>query len=323
MVKIARTVSALSDGAAIVVGLACLIAPLAGQGGRFSARLDVLNHFALLWFVGAALSLGYGLVFAAPSLRFAAAGLGLAGMLAAAALIAPELMRPIRPNVSTDAPHQITLIQLNAWDENADVEGTADWVAAQHPDLVLMQEVEAPILRAMIKRGFHHLRGMARTAIFSRAEPTFAPFKIPMQDWRILPGFSRATFASAGGAYSVVSTHLDWPTRRDQASQIAVLAEVLDHYPTDRLILAGDFNLTPWSFTLRGLDTRLGMERRDRALFSWPVRLFPKAPLSWPLALLPIDHLYAGQAWRTVSIARGPRLGSDHYPIVVRLALTQ
>src|SRR5271170_3104127 len=144
MVRIARTLSALSDATAIVVGVTCLLAPLAGQGGRFSARLDVLNHFAPLWLVGAALSLGYGLAFAAPSTRLVMAGLGLAGVLAAAALIAPELMRPIRPNVSVDAPHQIKLIQLNAWDENADVEATADWVAAQQPDLVLLQEVEAP-----------------------------------------------------------------------------------------------------------------------------------------------------------------------------------
>src|ERR1700733_3986249 len=99
MVRISRTVSVLSDSAAIMVGLTCLVAPLAGQGGRLSARLDVLNHFAPLWLAGAVLSLGYGLVFAAPSLRFLAVGLGLAGVLAAAALIAPELMRPIRPNI--------------------------------------------------------------------------------------------------------------------------------------------------------------------------------------------------------------------------------
>lgn len=322
MVTIAKTVSILSDATVVAVGLACLVAPLAGQGGRFSARLDVLTHFAPLWLAGAVLSLGYGLVFAAPSLRFAIVGVGLAGALAAAALIAPEMMRTIRPNVGADAPRQIKLIQFNVWDENADVEATADWVAAERPDLVLMQEVEPAIRQAMIRRGFHYVRGVQRTAIFSRAEPKFAPFQVPMRDWIILPGFSRATFASTGGDFSVVSTHLDWPTRRDQPSQIAALAEILDRYPTDRLILAGDFNLTPWSFTLRRFDARVRLERRDRALFSWPVRLFPKAPLSWPLALLPIDHLYAGLAWRTVAIARGPRLGSDHYPIIVRLALT-
>ena len=36
--------------------------------------------------------------------------------------------------------------------------------------------------------------------------------------------------------------------------------------------------------------------------------------------LLPIDHLYAGPGWATVSVRRGPPLGSDHYPLVVTLA---
>ena len=231
------------------------------------------------------------------------------------------MTRPIRPAVGMDAPRQIKLIQFNAWDQNADVDKTADWIAAQAPDLVLMQEMEPPIQQAMTRRGFHYIRGLARVAIFSRAEPTFAPFRVPMHDWPILPDFARATFPSPGGAFSVIAVHLDWPTRADPQAQTKVFAELLDHYPTDRLILAGDFNLTPWSFALRGLDERLRMERRDRALFSWPVRLFPRAPLSWPLAFLPIDHVYAGKAWRTVSIERGPRLGSDHYPVVFRLAL--
>jgi endonuclease/exonuclease/phosphatase (EEP) superfamily protein YafD len=61
--------------------------------------------------------------------------------------------------------------------------------------------------------------------------------------------------------------------------------------------------------------SQLGMERRDRALCTW------KALYS-PVAFLPIDHFHAGEAWRTVSIARGPRLGSNHYPFVVTLALT-
>ena len=39
-----------------------------------------------------------------------------------------------------------------------------------------------------------------------------------------------------------------------------------------------------------------------------------------PFALLPIDHVYAGPGWRTVRAERGPRLGSDHYPVIVTLA---
>ena len=36
--------------------------------------------------------------------------------------------------------------------------------------------------------------------------------------------------------------------------------------------------------------------------------------------VLPIDHVYAGPGWRTVSVQRGPKLGSDHYPVIVTLA---
>ncbi|HQR90495.1 MAG TPA: endonuclease, partial [Caulobacter sp.] len=38
-----------------------------------------------------------------------------------------------------------------------------------------------------------------------------------------------------------------------------------------------------------------------------------------PAPFLPIDHVYAGGAWKTVSVVRGPALGSDHRPIVVKL----
>jgi endonuclease/exonuclease/phosphatase (EEP) superfamily protein YafD len=92
------------------------------------------------------------------------------------------------------------------------------------------------------------------------------------------------------------------------------LADVIDRYDHSRLIVAGDFNLAPWSFGLRRLDNRLGLERRDRALFSWPA-------YRSRIPFVPLDHVYAGAAWRTVSIERGPSLGSNHYPVVATLVL--
>ncbi|HEX4179396.1 MAG TPA: endonuclease/exonuclease/phosphatase family protein [Caulobacteraceae bacterium] len=321
MIRIARLFANPVDAAALAAGGFCLIAAAAGQGGRFSARLDILNHFAPIWLLGAALAGLYGVILAAPGARPILAGVGLVGILASGALILPELIRPIRPTVGDDAPGQIKLIQFNAWDRNADVTATADWIAAQKPDLVLMQEVEAPIRQAMIQRGFNLMRGMGRSAIFSRLQPVPGHYQIPHPDWKRLPSFSRAEFAGPGGDFSVFSVHIGWPVWRGQTVELSTLAEVLDHYPRDRILLTGDFNLTPWSFTLRRLDERLGLERRDRALFSWPSRLAPTGRLTWPAAMLPIDHIYAGRAWRTVSLTCGPRLGSDHYPLVIRLAL--
>jgi endonuclease/exonuclease/phosphatase (EEP) superfamily protein YafD len=304
-----------------VVGLAvvCLLAGLAAQGGRFNSRLDILTHFAPIWASGAALSALYGAALARGRFRLALLGLGLAGVAASTVLMLPEITRPIRPDGATQSPLQIKLIQFNVWEDNVDVEGTADWIAAQRPDVVLMEETEPPIRKAMIHRGFHYVRGVADSAIFTRLTPTYSPYQIPAGDWRSLPSFSRVTLPSAIGPYSVIAAHLQWPTRLGQPGQMRALAKLMDHYPSDRLILAGDFNLTPWSFTLQRWDQRIGLERRDRAIFSWPARLPPGR--RWPATFLPIDHLYAGRAWRTVSLTRGPCIGSDHYPLVAVLAL--
>jgi len=46
MFRILKTGAAFCDGTAMALGLLVLAAALAAQGGRFSARLDVLGHFA-------------------------------------------------------------------------------------------------------------------------------------------------------------------------------------------------------------------------------------------------------------------------------------
>ena len=76
-------------------------------------------------------------------------------------------------------------------------------------------------------------------------------------------------------------------------------------------------NSTPWSFTLRRQDGRLGLERRTRALFSWPVA--PTYGWTPPFPLLAIDQVYAGSDWKTVSVKAGPKQGSDHLPVTVVL----
>ena len=92
------------------------------------------------------------------------------------------------------------------------------------------------------------------------------------------------------------------------------LQELMKGRPREHVILVGDFNSTPWSFARRREETALGLERRTRILPTYPAN----GPFG--VALLPIDHVYAGPGWGTVSINRGPRLGSDHYPIVAVLA---
>ena len=319
---ILRALSGLGDGLAFALALTCVAAAVGAHGGRFSERLDLLTHFAPFWLMGAVLALAYGLTLATPNLRLLIAGLGGVGILAAAALMIPELIRPMTPKAPADAPHQVKIIQFNGWRRNSDVERTADWLVAQKPDVIAVEEISPPLREAILRRQHYAVaHGIGQVTILSRSAPLAPTFTLG-PDWNALPGISRAHLpAPDGGAFDIMAVHYLWPTVRFQEKQRATMVEMARRADRKRLILVGDFNLTPWSFALRRQDAQFGLERRTRALFTWPVRPFARGRLVSPVPFLPIDQVYAGSDWRTVSITRGPKLGSDHLPVVVVLAL--
>lgn len=317
---ILKALCGLAEALAILAGLGCLAAAVLAQGGRFNARLDALTHFAPFWAAGALLVLVFGLTLSSPRVRPWMLGIGGLGLLAAGALIAPELTRPMSPRAPANAPGQIKIIQLNGWESNRDIKSTARWLAAQHADIIVVEEAKPPLREAIRKAtGYKMTIELSKAAIFHHAPtvPTAVPLGPPWKTW---PSLVRASFEGPNGPYTVVGVHYVWPTWPLQALQRRRLAETLDHYERSRLIVVGDFNLTPWSFALRRQDARFGLERRTRAMFTWPAQPFANGRLTSPAPFLPIDHVYAGSGWRTVSITRGPRLPSDHYPVIVVLA---
>lgn len=299
------------------------LAALAAHGGRVSDRLDVAAHFApiQLWMVLA----GAALTLLTPRSRLRAATVGIAAVGAPLALLLvwPELTRA-ESRAPAGAAADLTLIQFNIWGgRNRDLEGTLDWLYAQDADVVVMQEVKPRVLDAVARRGGYHVtcerRYRCETVILSKTAPLETG--VPGVARRAHPSSARATLSLPDGSrFTLVGVHYTWPIPAGpQQAQGRKLSATLGEFAKDRLIVSGDFNSTPWSFSRRREDHAFGLERRTRMLFSWPANRSGGA--ASPLPFLPIDHVYAGPAWRTVSVERGPRLGSDHYPVVVRLAL--
>ena len=309
---------------ALTFGYICLAAAALAQVGRVFFSFDLLSHFAPFWLLGSLACALCGAALAKGVTRRHLITVGSVGFAAAALLMAPEALRPLSAAAAADTVERIRLIQFNAWDLNREPEATAEWIAAEKPDFVAVEELSPALRSALERRGFRGERGLNEgIAIFSRRARAHEPFMVPLADWPLLPEFARASFTAPGGrgAFSVVAVHLRWPTKPDAWRQTRRLAEFLDLYDSDRLILVGDFNLTPWSFTLRQLDRRFGLERRDRALPTWPAKVSVGGRAYATPACLPIDHVYAGSAWRTIVVRQGPSVGSDHYPLVVDLAL--
>ena len=118
--------------------------------------------------------------------------------------------------------------------------------------------------------------------------------------------------------FLVATTHYDHPDPgRIQPWQKRAAELFLSQFDPRSVVFTGDFNLTPWSFRMRQQDRDLRLQRRTLALPTWPARLPGARP--FPVPVLPIDHVYAGSDWKLVSVMRGPRTGSDHYPVIVTL----
>lgn len=310
---------------AFVMALGAATLSFLALGGVVSRWLDVLTHFAPLYLALALLALllrlATGLDGSRPTVT-----LGLAGAAFAAALLAPELWSMARQAPAPAEGPTIKLLQFNLWDRNLDPQGTARWIAAQGADVVVLEEVEdrAAVIPDLLKAQYPyattcHTPAPCGTVILTREKPAAVggwqspPFHLPAA-W--------VTLGTGADAFTVAGVHYTWPIPPGvQQRQAQRLADAVAGFDRKRLIVAGDMNSTPWSFTLRRQDGRLGLERRTRALFSWPVA--PTYGWTPPLPFLAIDQVYAGSDWKTVSVKAGPKQGSDHLPVTVVLRRAQ
>ena len=313
-----RLMRRIVGGCGLLLAAVCAALTLLAQGGRFSATLDVITHLAPLLLAGAVVA---AILSALGVDRTRRTGLVLAAVaaVAAGALIVPEFLRSTGPVAPPDAPNQIKVIEFNAWQENRNPKAIVDWLQRENPDFFFLTE-PTPVLLHLIRArtGWKTMGSQSNTIGF--AHDRYLIMDRPIEPPKSV-NFVNATFPNATGPIEMVISHLRWPTEvRRHAVGDATLRDVLSKRPRERLLLAGDFNSTPWSFERRRDDTAYGLIRRDRALATWPAGHAGPWPWPAPVPFLAIDHVYAGPGWATVSVRRGPSLGSDHYPIVVMLA---
>ncbi|HEX6113902.1 MAG TPA: endonuclease/exonuclease/phosphatase family protein [Geminicoccaceae bacterium] len=82
------------------------------------------------------------------------------------------------------------------------------------------------------------------------------------------------------------------------------------------VIVAGDFNTTPWSPYFQDLLAAAGLRNAAEGkgyIPTWPT-------FFWPVQI-PIDHVLLKGPLAVTTVQRGPAVGSDHYPIIADLRL--
>jgi endonuclease/exonuclease/phosphatase (EEP) superfamily protein YafD len=292
-------------------------AALAAFGGPYNRWLDLLAHFIPFFAVGS-LAAVVSLVFRPNRLQVGAAVLVLAvAALSCGRLMLPPYLYDDLPAPGPARPDDLKIIQFNALDGNHRFAAIKAWVAAQDADVLVIEE--APGLgEHLLALGYIPSCGGCGMGLYSKEKPVWD--NGPTTDWRIARLVAAARFQDRRGDYTIMAVHRGRPTRTARvAGEIAAVKEMAGRFPADSNILAGDFNSTPWSAALQREERSLNLVRRTRALATWPAEAVSHNRFGFPFPVLPIDHVFAGRDWATVKVERGPKLGSDHYPVVVTL----
>jgi len=114
------------------------------------------------------------------------------------------------------------------------------------------------------------------------------------------------------GPLWLVALHLHWPFPHQQAEQVQQLETALKVLEGP-VVLGGDFNMVPWSHTMRAITAatqtrRIGAPKYTFALFDG-------------LYTLPIYHVLVNANTRPAETWRRPQLGSDHFGLLARFYL--
>lgn len=241
------------------------------------------------------------------------------GVVAATMSIAPYFRTaPPLP----DGPGGFRLLTFNTWFRNDDLERITSFVEHSRADVVVLQEVDVSRLEALSAATHsypyrtHTPRVRRGLVILSRTPLTGVEhFEIPGRVTRV----TRASIERQGTNITIIGAHLSWPitpvTARQRAEELDLIAERVRR-ESDPVMVAGDFNLTPWS----PYFTRL-LERSGLADCSLGLGTLATWPAQFPPARIRIDHCLVSPHWRVRNVAVGPQLGSDHLPLIADLEL--
>lgn len=298
-----------------MLGITAAIA--AGFLGRLHPAFDTIANFRLHLSV---LLIGLAALWSLKCSRVPAVVFALAGF-AGVFASAPGLPMTSHEVTPAGGERVYRLFVMNLLWNNGEPERVLELIDAHDPDILYLTEVSSNWRKAIasLKDGYPHAyhcaewRTVGGSVILSR---------LPMTG----EGEFCGDYASTGLTRIVIGgrkvaagvVHLRWPWPASGPRQVDALTPVLRALGPDALI-AGDFNSTTWSHTVRRFAAAGGLTTVAGIGPSWgPSLNVAGRKIQWPPRLgLPIDNAMSKGAVRVVGAKALPAAGSDHLPFLV------
>jgi endonuclease/exonuclease/phosphatase (EEP) superfamily protein YafD len=212
---------------------------------------------------------------------------------------------------------RLQLVFANLLRSNQDAERLIDWVRRERVDVLVVAEALDAWPRQLAVLGeelpFIVRSRVGDVAIYSRHEIAGEPH-------HFFPSIGHALAVEVAGL-TVIGVHTASP---EDAVHSAACDELIDMAGTyvenlrGPAVMVGDFNATPWSRPVLRLLARTGLRFGPGArIGSFPAELGGRLFPTW--IGIPIDLVLAGRGAAVAQRRHGPRIGSDHWPVIAEI----
>jgi endonuclease/exonuclease/phosphatase (EEP) superfamily protein YafD len=228
---------------------------------------------------------------------------------------------PLGQEIDPESNARFRLVTFNTWFRNEDLRPFAHYLHASDADVVVLQEVDVTRLDELAQL-MPAYRYRTVTPDVRRVLAIFSRWPIEPEHMHLPNGITRITRVNLdwqGTRVAVFGAHLRWPLGEKKAWARAAELKMLAaraRAEAGPVIVAGDFNLTPWSGYFERFIADSGLSdcaTGQGLLATWPSQVLP--------VRIRIDHCFASQHWRVHRVSVGPKLGSDHLPVIADLEL--
>ncbi len=283
---------------------------LLGLLAPISPSFEIANHFRPFTLGGFVVLLAIAMIFRLRRWLIPVAGFAL---LNGALFVLPVTFQATVASTAETSSAAMKVVSFNIWVGNRPLGEIENFLRKENADVVLLQEIDAEHaadLLPKLKDVYPHQLSCAHAracqlAMLSRTPWSHAEFlKGSVEN----PAMIWARYGSGDDTYRIASLHHAWPFQAyAQVNHTDWLIQ-WSYGVTEPLLIAGDFNLTPFSWKLSKFAWMTGLKRYSTYQRNWPGHRYAPAFL--------IDHVFSTNAFKPIDVRTGPALGSDHLPII-------
>jgi len=299
-------------------GLVAVLLSFCSFFGALSPAIDLFSHFRwqYLWlFTALAVLASFCRQFKyATTFAFAA--------FCNAAILA-ILWFPISAHHPVSNATEIRVLEMNLFNENRQYERVAGEIKKYNPDVIVVEELTNEmfhLLQPSLKDYPYHCCSMRNDSYGIGIISKYELINVNKNVLSLPKSYLISSDLRIGNKLvTVAGIHVIPEMSAYDADIDARILAGLRRFTSSNsncLILAGDFNATPWSELFHQLLQSGHFVDSERGF-----GLQPSWPFGVGLLMIPIDHCLTTPNCQVVSRSTGDFIGSDHIPLFLRIAL--